>query len=167
VDDFERRKQEVLKPLFLEAGAGLLDCQGFEYCIALLLFHLSRPGVEGLDSLQVARILDNRDHRTAGQLIRMLKQRAGVSEGMEAALDDALAARNQLIHRCLIDNPDFLLEEDARAQLVADVRALRVRVQRGDTALRPFILLFNRALDGLDQDAIEREARDALLGAHA
>jgi len=80
MDDFEARKRELFSPLFFEAGAALMDCQWFEYGVALMLFHLGRIGNKGLDPGSLSRILDNKDTKTAGQLIIMLKKHVRVSE---------------------------------------------------------------------------------------
>ena len=95
MDNFEARKRELLGPLFFEAGAALLDCQGFEFMVALLLFHLGRVGNKELDPAQLSRILDNKDKKTAGQLLTMLKKHVRVSEGILRALEEALAARKR------------------------------------------------------------------------
>jgi len=63
MDDFEVRKKELLTPLLFEAGAGLWDCQGFEYGIALLLYHLARHGVAGLSVEQLSAVLDDDEKR--------------------------------------------------------------------------------------------------------
>ena len=39
---FEARRG-LLGPVLFEAGGGLMDCQGFELGVALLLLHFSRP----------------------------------------------------------------------------------------------------------------------------
>jgi len=159
MSEFEKRKKELLQPLLFEAGAALMDCQGFEFGIALLLFHLARLGTVGLDSKKVQLILDNQDKKTAGQLIKLLKAHVVVSEGIETALGDGLSARNTLIHRVLIDNAERLPQAESRAALVQEVRALRTQVQRADKLLRPFIVTFGAALDGVQQQEIEREAK--------
>jgi hypothetical protein len=159
MSEFEKRKKELLQPLLFEAGAALMDCQGFEFGIALLLFHLSRLGTVALNPKKVQLILDNRDKKTAGQLIKLLKEHVVVSEGIETALEIALSARNTLIHRVLIDNAERLLQAETREALVREVRALRTQVQHADKRLRPFIEAFSTALDGIQQQEIEREAR--------
>jgi hypothetical protein len=60
----------------------LWDCQGFEYGLTLLLFHLSRIGTKGLDPVNIAKIMDNKAKKTTGQLIAMLKKHATVSAGI-------------------------------------------------------------------------------------
>ena len=49
MDEFEKKKAELLQPLFFEAGAALMDCQTLEYGVAMLLYHLAMHGAPGLD----------------------------------------------------------------------------------------------------------------------
>jgi len=125
MNEFGNQKKELLQPLLSEAGAGLLDCPGFELGVALLLFHLARLGFSGLDPTKVLLILENQDKKTAGQLIVLLKKHVKVSEGIETALEEALAARNTLIYRVLIDNIEQVAQAETRASLVLKIRALR------------------------------------------
>lgn len=139
----------------------MLDCQGFEFGVALLLYHLSRLGTEGLNPVRVELILDDKDKKTAGQLIHMLKKHAQVSESIELALAEALAARNRLMHRVLIDNVESLVTEEGRSSLVKEIRSLRSKVRKADKKLQPFIMAFNESI-GLDMDELEKEVRGKL-----
>jgi len=163
VDAFEAQKRDLLQPLLFEAGAGLMDCQAFEFGIALLLFHFARLGTPGLDPSKIESILNNSDKKTSGQLIRLLRQRLSISDGIDHALSEALTARNELVHRVLIDNIESVLRHEDREKLVKHVRHLRRTVRAADQMLRPFIAAFNEALDGVSQAKIEAEAR-ALFG---
>lgn len=151
-----------MQPLFVEAGAALLDCQGFEFSVAFLLLHLSRLGIGGLKSDRVLSILDNTDPRTAGQLVAMLRRHAEVSESIEAELRDALMARNYLVHRVLIDNVESIPSSGARETLVKEIRSLRSKVQIATKALIRFNEAFSEALDGVDVRKIELAARESL-----
>jgi hypothetical protein len=162
MDDFEKRKLELMQPLLIEAGASLYDCQHFEYGIALLLFHLSRVGTEGLDFAKMSLIMEDKEKHTAGALIKMLKKHVTVSPGIEDALEQALAARNLLIHRMLVDNVERLPAAESRAALVKEIRKLRAKVQKADTLLRPFIMGFSKTLDGVDERKFEAEFRQRL-----
>lgn len=162
MNKFDNQKKELLQPLLFEAGAGLLDCQGFEFGVALLFSHLARLGSIGLDPTKVLLILENQDKKTAGQLIVLLKKHVKVSEGVETALEEALAARNTLIHRVLIDNIEQVAQAETRTSLVLKIRALRTKVQKAKKLLHPFVVAFGEALDGVEQQKIEQEVRQAL-----
>jgi hypothetical protein len=159
VSDFEEKKKEILNPLFFEAGAALHDCQGFELGIAILLLHLGRMGAIGLRPEKIFDVLDNKDKKTVGQLISMLHKHVKVSEKIEKNLSEALTARNQLIHRVLVDNVEGFLDSEARELLIKKIRKLRSKVQKGDGQLRPFINAFSEALDGVEQSKIEQEVK--------
>lgn len=161
MNEFDTRKKKLLQPLLFEAGAGLLDCQGFEFGVALLLFYLARLGSIGLDPTKVSLMLENQNKKTAGQLIVLLKKHVKVSEGIEIALEEALAARNTLIHRVLIDNIEQVVQAKKRASLVLEIRALRTKVQKAKNLLHPFVVTFGEALDGVEQQKIEQEVRQA------
>jgi len=160
--EFGKRKREILSPVLLEAGAAMMDCQSFEYQIALLLYHFSRLGVKGLDPTKVVLILDGQDKRTAGQLIATLKEHVNVSDSIEQALRQALAARNHLMHRVLVDNVERLMDEEGRTSLVKEIRLLRSKVQSAAKKLQPFISGFIEALDGIDEKKFEAEVREKL-----
>jgi hypothetical protein len=163
MDDFEIKKRELLQPVLFEAGAALMDCQGFEYGVALLLFHFGRLGSPGLDPNKLADVLDDTDKKTAGQLVAMLKRHVTVSDGIDQALTEALAARNRLIHRILIENIEQVVTEDGRAALTKQIRRLRTMVQKGDSMLRPFINAFSEATDGVELARVHEEARAAFV----
>lgn len=164
MDDFERKKRELLSPLYFEMGAALVDSQGFEYGVALLLLHLSRIGVPGLEPSEHFAIMDNTSKRTAGQLVSMLKKRVTVSPEFEAALGDALDARNFLIHRSFMDNVERVADASSREALTKEFRKLRSRIQKAEKLIRPFVDFFSSALDGLDQAGLEAEVRSAMMG---
>jgi hypothetical protein len=160
MDDFETKKRQLLQPVLFEAGAALMDCQGFEYGIALLLFHFGRLGNPGLDPKKLAAVLDDTEKKTAGQLVAMLKCHVTVSDGIDRALADALAARNRLIHRVLIDNIEHVVTDGGRATLIKQIRSLRSTVQKGDKMLQPFISAFSEVLDGVELSRLQAEIRE-------
>jgi hypothetical protein len=159
MDEFEKKKKELLQTLMFEAGSALFDCQHMEYGLALLLFHLSRFGTKGLNPNDMFRILDNQDKKTAGQLIHMLKKHTTVSPGIETALAEGLAARNIIVHRVLADNVEMLPKPETRAQLEKEIRKLRRKVRAADKILSPFIEAFSAAFDGIEKEKMEEEIK--------
>jgi hypothetical protein len=89
----------------------------------------------------------------------MLKGKTKVSDGIEKALETALASRNVLIHRILIDNAEKLFQAETRASLIQEIRSLRAKVQKADKKLRPFIQAFGRTLDGFDNHQYEARSK--------
>jgi len=165
MDNFERRKKELLTPLLFEAGAALLDCQSFEYSVCILLFHFSRLGAEGLDPGRMVAIMEDIAKKTAGQLVKLLKQHLALSEGIDVALQEALAARNKLIHRFLIDNIERFPDQAQRETLTKEIRSLRRQVQKAEKMLRPFIEGLTEALDGVDLKQFRADAISKFLEA--
>ena len=131
----ERIKNEVLAPIFFEAGAALYDCQEFEYSIAYLLYHLSRIGVKGLDVIQTQAILGGDVKNTAGQLNQILKEHVNLSFDMETSLEKALKARNPIVHPFLKDNVEQFLEPSGRESVLAGLRELRSLVRDASNRL--------------------------------
>ena len=159
MSEFEKQKREILQPIYFEAGAALFDCQSFEYAITYLLFLFARFGAEGLDVSNVVAILDNEEKKTAGQLITLLKKHLKVSEGLEETLADSLKARNELIHRFLIENVERMAEPDEHEKLVKEIRSLRSRVQKAQKQLDPFVKGLAEMLDGISIDDVSNAAK--------
>jgi hypothetical protein len=160
MDTFEVKKRQLLGPLYFEAGAALSDCQTFEYGIMVLLHLLSRTGMTpGLDTAEVVLLLENEVKKTAGQLIAMLKRHATMSQGIEKALEEGLAARNFIVHRSLVDNAERIKTPETRSALIKDIRKARVQVQKADRMLQPLIYAFAEVLDGYRPEEIENEVR--------
>src|SRR5579859_4121251 len=159
MDEFDKKKLELLRPLMFEAGAAQLDCQHLEHGIALLLFHFARLGNPGLNAAALARVMDNQDKKTLGQLIHLLKKNVRVSTGIDTALQEELDARNLVVHRVLADNIEAFPFPEKRAELVKEIRRLRRKVRHADRVLQPFILGFSEALDGVKQEEMEKEVK--------
>jgi hypothetical protein len=159
MNEFEQRKRDVLQPIYFEVGAALVDCQSFEYGIAYLLYLSSRLGVKGLDTARAISILDDDEKRTAGQLIGMLKKHVTVSEGIEEGLATALQARNQLVHRYLIENVERLADPKEHQNLTNEIRTLRSKVRKAHKQLEPFVKAIAEILDGLSIDEFVSDAK--------
>ncbi|OBU30678.1 hypothetical protein [Photobacterium kishitanii] len=163
MDSFEQIKRDNLQPIYFEAGAGLFDCQTFEYGIGYLLYLLSRLGVEGLSPERTSAILDDDEKKTAGQLIGLLKKHAEVSQDLEKELSDALRARNKLIHRYLIDNVERFVDASERELIVKEIRELRGKVRGVQKSLEPFIAGLVSIVDGLNLEEFSNEAKEQFM----
>jgi hypothetical protein len=147
----EQKKKEILTPLLVEAGAALMDCQRFEYGIALFLFYPSHVGIKGLDTDKMTKIMDDVEKRTAGQLLKLLKEHVQMSEEKEKILSEALAARNKIIHRMLVDNSERIVQKDDREELIKEIRKTRAKVNKGDAILQPVNFELGDKLFGIDE----------------
>jgi hypothetical protein len=163
MDEFERRKIEILRPIYFEAGAGLYDCQAFEFQVAYMLFVFARMGMGGLDPEKVVAILDGDAKKTAGQLVKMLKEHLQVSPGIEKALAEALDARNDIVHRSLMGNLERIADPACHPDLIRELRRLRRTVRAAGKILEPFLNGLTEALTGLDVREVQEEAKRKLL----
>ncbi len=146
---FEKRKREVLQPIYFEAGAALADCQAFEFGIVYLLDLFARFGAEGLDTKNTASILDNEEKKTLGQLIGLLKKHLKVSKNLEDSLSKALKARNKLIHRYFVENIERIADPSKHEKIVKEIRLLRSQVRKSHQQLDPFVKALAKMLDGI------------------
>lgn len=159
MNKFEKRKREVLQPIYFEAGAALFDCQSFEYGIAYLLYLFARFGAEGLDTKNSIAILEDEEKKTAGQLIGLLKKHLKVSEGLEDSLSNALKARNKLIHRYLIENVERIAEPIEHEKIVKEMRLLRSQVRKSHLQLEPFVKALAEMLDDISIEGVASAAK--------
>lgn len=156
---FEERKEEILQPIFFEAGAALYDCQSFEYCIAYLIYLFSRFGATEIDISRAESILNDDEKRTAGQLILLLKKHVTVSKKIEDGLIIALQARNRLIHRYLIDNIERMTDQNEHKKITKEIRDLRAQVRKSCKQLDSFVRLIAEMLDGIQITQYESEIK--------
>jgi hypothetical protein len=163
MNEFEKRKREVLQPIYFEAGAALFDCQSFEYSIAYLLYLFARFGAEGLDTKNAVAILEDEEKKTAGQLIGLLKKHLKVSEGLENSLSKALKARNKLIHRYLVENVERMAEPSEHEKIVKEIRSLRSQVRKSHRQLEPFVKALAEMLDGISIEGVASTAKDKFM----
>lgn len=163
MEDFEQRKRELLTPVMVQAGAALMDCQGFEYGMALLLFHFSRLGAKGLNPDVLSAIMEDKEKKTAGQLFAMIRKHLGPSENLVEALQEGIKARNRLIHRVLIDNIERFPVEVERKKVIREIQELRAKVQRANDSIKPFVVGLSHGLDGVDPDVVMTDAISTFL----
>lgn len=163
MDTFEQKKTKYLQPVFFEAGAGLFDCQTFEYGIGYLLYLFSRLEVIRLLPEQTSAILDDDEKKTAGQLIGLLKKHVEVSSDLEDQLSAALKARNKLVHRYLIENVERFSDATERDLIVKEIRHLRGQVRAIQKSLEPFVSTLVKIVDGLDLDTYKDDEKERFM----
>lgn len=79
-----------------------------------------------------------------------------VSPGIEGVLAEGLHARNIIVHRVLIDYVKMFPTPHTRAKLIKEIRVLCRKVRAADKVLSPFINAFSAALDGIENEQIEK-----------
>lgn len=145
MDENEIREHlELLTPIFIAAGHALQDCQILESALAVVLYQFGSLGVGGLDPSKFLLVLENRDKKTAGQLIQMLTKSKGLSfsDRIEAKLQEGLEARNAIVHRVIRDNIQQVKDVETRDELVEKINQLHGKLE--DTILElQHIVIFN------------------------
>lgn len=140
-----------------------MNCQFFEDGIGVLLFYLGKAGADGIDPAKVSLILDGKEKKMCGQLIGMLKQHVQVSDIAEKLLSDALAARNRLIHRSLIDNAEKMTTDDGRKGIVKEIRELRATVLKAHELLEPLTHSLIHVVEGHEPEKAMQMAKAPLI----
>jgi hypothetical protein len=128
-----------LKPLMYWAGLSLHACQQLEYSVKFLLVVMAEVGFGGISMREAVAIIEDQDKKTLGQLLNLLKQRVTISKGWSSALQAGLEARNEVIHRFLIENVERTVDPITRPEVLAALKQLRKTVLAGDQAVREII----------------------------
>lgn len=158
MDNFVSLKDEAMNPLLAQAGAGLFDAQGLEYGLALLMYYIERLNPTA-NLPKIEAILDNEDKRTLGQLIRMLDPYVEKDPKLEHVFREALGARNDLIHRLLIDNAEHFPSLSGRREVLAKIKAARSAMAKADAAIRPLVAELGLKLGDFDPAAYIAETK--------
>ncbi len=132
-----------------------MDCQTLEYAVTFFLFQLSRIEPKKIDTNKIILILDNKDKKTLGELIKIVKDKLELGNDFEKILNSALSSRNYIIHRVLIDNSELFIQKETRDDLIKKIRRLRRLVQKGISILDPSIEKWCKELDGLDFESFK------------
>src|SRR5258708_24117403 len=105
---------DMLIPVFKKTGFVLYTCQMLESTLGEVLCQFEKLGVVGLDSSKLLLVFENADKKTAGHLIKILKQRVSFSKRIEIKLQEGLEARNIIVHRVLRDNIHLVKDVETR-----------------------------------------------------
>ncbi|GEO02657.1 hypothetical protein AAE02nite_03210 [Adhaeribacter aerolatus] len=133
-------KKQVMIDLYFEAGAGLYDSQVIEYNFKYLIYLLSKTQLWDGDRETAKSILDGKTKHTLGQLFKFLRdKRILFLPDTEERLEDALAARNNLIHEYLAKNVALMMTKEGRHQMIKEIIELRKRIQQGNKSVSELI----------------------------
>ncbi len=103
------------------AGAALLASQALEDRVKHWLFVLAQEGLSDTDPNRATEILEGRDKKSLGQIIGILHADGGVDD---KALQDALGARNELIHHFFQKNCARMEDPSTQAEALREFTAL-------------------------------------------
>ena len=91
-----------------------------------------------------------------------LLENRGLSPITEERLSEALAARNELVHRYFTTNIERMANLDEHGQIVKEIRSLRSTVRKSNKQLEPFIKGLAEALDGASIDEAFHEGKEKI-----
>ncbi|MBK6985998.1 MAG: hypothetical protein IPH32_15185 [Bacteroidetes bacterium] len=133
-------KKEI-KPITDVLGLAVLDSQRLEYSIGFLML-ISRKDFDFTNKKQDEEIDEymlNLSKKTLGNLIKQLKELTEVNDEFIDKLEEALDARNYLIHRFLNHQGEKLLTKDGRIEVLNLVKQKRKILYECYFFLDPFI----------------------------
>jgi hypothetical protein len=133
-------KKEI-KPITDILGLAVLDSQRLEYSIAFLML-LSRKDVDFTNKIQdedIDEYMLTLSKKTLGTLMNQLKKLIEVSDGFIEILEEALDARNYLMHRLLNHQSENFLTKSGRSEMLKDVKEKRKTLYECYFFLDPYI----------------------------
>lgn len=148
-----------LKPLFYWAGLTLHGCQLLEYGVKVLLVTMGELGFGGFRLDEAISIIEDERKKTLGQVLRCIRERVTFSEGWASSLEEGLRSRNRFIHGFLSDSTERIVDPATRAQVITDIKAIRLTVLSADKSVRQILeTLFVYA--GLNWDNLNQQWTD-------
>ena len=113
------------------------------------------PDPKKYDVNKIILVLDNEDKKTLGQLIKIIKGKIELNNDVEEILNNALSARNNIIHHVLVDNVELFIQEETRNVLIKKIRKFRQLVQKGISILNPYIEELSKNLGKIELKEID------------
>ena len=136
-------KKEI-KPITEILGLAVLDSQRLEYSIGFLML-LSRKDFDFSNKNQDEEIDEymlNLSKKTLGTLMKQLQELIVVNDKLIERLEEALDARNYLIHRFLNNQGEKFLTKDGRIEVLNLVKEKRKILYECYFFLDQFIQIF-------------------------
>ena len=133
--------KKVILPITDVLGLAVLDSQRLEYAISFLML-LSKKDFDFTDKNQdeeINKYMLNLSKKTLGILIEQLKKIVKIDDNFVKKLEEALDARNFLIHRFLDSQGEKLLTKNGRNEVLSLVKKKRKILYECYFFLDPFI----------------------------
>lgn len=147
-----------IKPVSDILGLAVMDSQRLEYQLAFMMLLVNNE-FDLKDSDFDKRIDDymlGLSKQTLGRLITKLKEHVEVNEELQRRLEEALDARNFLIHRLLNQAGEKFLTIEGRKELLQLVKAKRKILYECYMVIDPFVHLIAK-IKGLSLDQFTNE----------
>jgi uncharacterized protein YutE (UPF0331/DUF86 family) len=137
---------ESLKPYFYWLGLTFHSCHQLEYGVKTVLVTMADMGFRDFDLGEMIAIIEDEKKKTLGQVLELLRQRVRLSDEWANSLTTDLDARNRFVHRFLSEVDDRVANPSTRADVIAEVKAIRKVVLEADRAVQQILeTLYNHA----------------------
>lgn len=158
-------KKEI-KPITDILGLAVLDSQRLEYSIGFLML-ISSKDFDFTNKKQdeaIDEYMLNLSKKTLGNLIKQLKELIEVNDEFIGKLEEALDARNYLIHRFFNHQGEKLLTKDGRIEVLNLVKEKRKILYECYFFLDPFIQILMKIrgfpLENFTKEISEKYEKD-------
>lgn len=158
----EEEKKQALSDLFFEAGAGLYDSQVLEYNIKYLIYLLGKIGFMKINAETAISIIEGKTKHTIGALFKLLRDKGiSFSPDTEENLNNALKARNELIHSFLVKDVERMAVTQGREEMVKEIGQFRKVIHKASASIaKPIevltILTTGKSVGSIQED-LEKE----------
>lgn len=153
--------RELLNSVVFEAGNALYDCQVFEFNFKYLVVLLSRVKLLDMDPDDAGLILEGKAAMTVGQIFKLLRrQNISFIKDAEEKLNDALNARNEVVHHLFTKNIDRIATAETRQQVINEIKEFKNKIYRGNETLHPLLDQLTLATTGMRWEDSEKQIRE-------
>ena len=144
--------------VFRDFGFAVFKAQMLESSLVTILLVAEDAGKIDITKPKKKRDLESElflSEKTLGQLFRILKE-GGVDEELTELIDDALRARNYLMHNFFVWNSEDYTTEDGRGRMLRELQELRFRIGRAQMAFSQIREQFVKKIYGYSAKDITR-----------
>ena len=130
---------EDLRPYFYWLGLTFHTCHQLEYGVKTVLVTMADMGFDGFDLGEMIAIIEDEKKKTLGQVIELLRRRVTLRDGWAITLTTGLEARNRFVHRFLSEVNGRVADPSTRADVIAEVKAIRKVVLEADGTVQQIL----------------------------
>jgi len=141
--------------IFRDFGFAAFAAQMLESSLVTILLageHAGRIEFKKKDGIKSEDFLSE---KTLGQLFRELK-RGGLDSETQAMFEDALEARNYLMHDFFVKNSGIFTSEEGRGKMLEELQQLRFRIGRTQIAFSQIREQLVEKIYGLSKQDLQR-----------
>jgi hypothetical protein len=142
------RETPASRRFLLEAGQALLACQELEAAVHQLLAGMAVLRIGRLKPRNARAILNGTSKVSVGTLLAELRPHFKASTAWQSTVEDAIAARNHLIHRYFRLQLPQAMDPRASKAVLAEAARLRQKVRAGYFIIRPVVAALGAIASG-------------------